>query len=98
MGARRGRPVDNTRYVDDLGRTPRRSRDMRKLLLLGVLVLAGCEGFIGPFQSRKPERVDDPQYTISEQERRGRDRLAIPAGDVGPQSGVELPPGYGVNR
>jgi len=71
---------------------------MRKLWMLGLLVLAGCQGVIGPFQSRKPERVDDPQYTISEQQRRGRDRLAIPAGDVGPQSGVELPPGYGVNR
>jgi hypothetical protein len=68
---------------------------MRKLLWVSLLLLAGCKGVVGPFQSRKPERVDDPQYTIGEQQRRGRDRLAIPAEDVGPQSGVELPPGYG---
>jgi hypothetical protein len=68
---------------------------MRKLILVGVLMLTGCQGIVGPFQVRKPERVDDPQYTIDEQQRRGRDRLAIPAQDVGPQSGVELPPNYG---
>jgi hypothetical protein len=68
---------------------------MRKFLVISLLLLAGCKGVNGPFQSRKPERVDDPQYTIDEQKSRGRDRLAIPAGDVGPPSGVELPRGTG---
>lgn len=54
---------------------------MRSLVLLGTLLLAGCQGVIGPFQHRKPERVDDPLIPISEQERRGRDRLAIPETD-----------------
>ena len=52
---------------------------MRRLILMGaLLVLAGCQSTVGPFQHRKPERVDDPLLTISEQERRGRDRLALP--------------------
>jgi hypothetical protein len=51
---------------------------MRALVLLGALLLAGCQNIIGPFQHRKPERVDDPLLTIPEQEQRGRDRLAIP--------------------
>jgi hypothetical protein len=51
---------------------------MRKLLLLGVLFLSGCQNVVGPFGYRPPQRVDDPNYTIREQERRGRDRLALP--------------------
>ncbi len=67
---------------------------MRRMLIVGLLLLAGCRNVIGPFEYRKPERVDDPHYTISEQQRRGRDRLALPA-DNGPPTGVALPPGYG---
>jgi hypothetical protein len=51
---------------------------MRKLFLLGVLFLAGCQSVVGPLGYRPPLRVDDPNYTIPEQERRGRDRLALP--------------------
>lgn len=52
---------------------------MRSFILMGALLLiTGCQSTVGPFQSRKPERVDDPLLTISEQERRGRDRLALP--------------------
>jgi hypothetical protein len=51
---------------------------MRRLLLLGILLLAGCQNVQGPFQARRPERVDDPLLTINEQQRRGRDRLALP--------------------
>jgi hypothetical protein len=51
---------------------------MHRFLLIGVLLLAGCQNVVGPFQSRRPERVDDPLLSINEQQRRGRDRLALP--------------------
>jgi hypothetical protein len=51
---------------------------MKRLLLGGVLVLAGCQNIVGPFQPRGPYRVDDPFLPISEQQRRGRDRYALP--------------------
>ncbi len=51
---------------------------MRRLFLTGVLLAAGCENVIGPFQARPPQRVDDPRLPIAEQERRGRDRLPLP--------------------
>ena len=51
---------------------------MRRLALLCALLLVGCQGVVGPFQSRTPQRVDDPLLTTAEQQRRGRDRLALP--------------------
>lgn len=51
---------------------------MRKLLLLGLLLLAGCQNTVGPFGYRPPQRVDDPSLPIAEQQRRARDRYAIP--------------------
>jgi hypothetical protein len=61
---------------------------MRRLLLLGTLLLAGCQNLVGPFRARGPERVDDPLLTINEQQRRGRDRLALPVESptVGPRT------------
>jgi hypothetical protein len=67
---------------------------MRRLLILGVLLLAGCETVRGPLQPREPQRVDDPRYSIPEQERRGRDRLAVPdeTKTVAPQiPGINVP-------
>lgn len=69
---------------------------MHRFILLGALVLtAGCQSVVGPFQSRQPERVDDPRFTIAEQQRRGRDRLALPddTGAVGPPAGILRPGG-----
>jgi hypothetical protein len=43
-----------------------------------MLLLAGCQGVVGPFQARQPTRVDDPILTIAEQQRRGRANLALP--------------------
>jgi len=51
---------------------------MRRLLMVALVALAGCRGVTGPFQQRTPQRVDDPSVPIAEQERRGRDRLALP--------------------
>lgn len=64
---------------------------MRRLFLLSVLLLVGCRSTVGPFAPRAPERVDDPRLPISEQERRGRDRLAYPVESpaVGPRTYAE---------
>lgn len=56
---------------------------MHRLLLLGILFLAGCQNVVGPFQHRDPQRVDDPILTINEQQRRGRDRIALPEDRTG---------------
>ncbi len=70
---------------------------MRQLFLLGILLCAGCQGVLGPFAPRKPERVDDPLLTIGEQQRRGRDRLALPeeSRTVAPRTGTERPGTFG---
>jgi hypothetical protein len=51
---------------------------MRKLLLLGLLLLIGCQNTVGPLAPRPPRRVDDPALPISEQQKLGRERLALP--------------------
>jgi hypothetical protein len=51
---------------------------MRRLLVVGLLFLAGCQGVQGPMAPRTPQRVDDPLLTIGEQERRSRARLSLP--------------------
>jgi hypothetical protein len=73
---------------------------MRQLLLPAVLLLAGCQGVIGPREPRQPVRVDDPRVSIAEQERRGRDRLALPdASSLLPQtSGETRPMSNGLDR
>ena len=65
---------------------------MRKLILLGLLFLAGCQNTVGPFGYRRPLRVDDPNLPIEEQERRGRDRLALPDITSEKDPGVEILP------
>ncbi|MCC6418853.1 MAG: hypothetical protein IT429_11515 [Gemmataceae bacterium] len=51
---------------------------MRRLLVVCVLGLAGCQSVRGPLEPRPPQRVDDPRYSIPEQERRGRAALPLP--------------------
>jgi hypothetical protein len=52
---------------------------MKRLLWAGAFfLLLGCKSVVGPFGYRTPERVDDPRLPIAEQERRGRDRYALP--------------------
>jgi hypothetical protein len=65
---------------------------MCRFVLLVALLAAGCNNIVGPFEHRKPERVDDPLLSIPEQEREGRARLPLPVESraVGPDSGVEL--------
>ena len=69
---------------------------MHRLYLAGLLFLAGCQNVTGPFEHRKPERVDDPLLSITEQQRRGRDRLALPEDSVlAPRAGVDAPGPHG---
>jgi hypothetical protein len=66
---------------------------MRRLLCLGVLLLAGCH-LVGPRERRGlTDRVDDPHLTLDEQERRARDRLALPdqSPNLGPRTYMEYP-------
>lgn len=62
---------------------------MRRLWILGVLLLAGC----GLFGQRQPMRVDDPSVNTTEQERRARARLPLPdeSNVSGPRSGAARP-------
>lgn len=58
---------------------------MRKIILLGILFLTGCQGVVGPLQYRQPKRADDPLLPIYEQQKLGRDQFALPDTDY--QSG-----------
>ena len=63
------------------------------LLLLPLLTLAGCTRYEGPLEVRRKDRADAPGYTIEEQERRGRERYAIPEDDprIGPKAYADRP-------
>jgi hypothetical protein len=67
---------------------------MRKLFCLGLLLVVGCQNTAGPFAARPGiGRVDDPSYSIADQQSRGRDRLALPDDFSGlaPKTGAALP-------
>ena len=70
---------------------------MRRLFFLVVILAAGCNNVRGPFESRQPQRVDDPLLSTREQQRVGRASLALPdeSPAVGPGSGVFLPGPHG---
>ena len=63
---------------------------MRRMMLFGVLILAGCQNTIGPLANRNRERPDQAQYDIEEQKRRGRDRYSLPDDSplIGPRTGI----------
>ena len=72
---------------------------MRNILIAGsLLIVAGCQNVVGPFQARAPMRVDDPALTIAEQQRWGRDRFAMPDESpwIAPPTGLPLPGQWGV--
>jgi len=60
---------------------------MRQILLLGILLLVGCQStVVGPLgRASCPQRADCPGLSIGEQERRGRSYLAFP--DTSPATG-----------
>jgi hypothetical protein len=63
-------------------------------LLAGLIVGAGCEGVVGPFQRcAPPVRPDNPCLPIGEQEKIGRAELALPQKSpaVAPRTYAEEP-------
>ncbi len=60
---------------------------MRRILLVGVLCLAGCQSVVGPFETRR-ERADDPLLTSAEQQRKARYLHAYADEDLAARSNV----------
>jgi hypothetical protein len=70
------------------------AESMRRILLVGLVVLCGCPGLQGPRARQcNPEVVADPCLSTTVQEMRGRDRLALPepSNDVAPRTYAENP-------
>ena len=68
----------------------------RNVLFLGLglvgLIGVGCKDYDGPRQLRGQPRPDLPQYSIEEQQSRGRGRYAIPEDDrTTPKGYVDRP-------
>lgn len=70
----------------------------RRLLLLLVIALAGCNRFSGPLETRRMRRPDAPapdgrRYTIEEQQIRERERMAVTEDDfrIGPKGFIDRP-------
>jgi hypothetical protein len=67
---------------------------MRRVWLLGALLCAGCANIEGPVEHyRNYRRPDVPSLPISEQEKRGREQLAIPEykPNVAPGNDIQFP-------
>ncbi|MFM7148508.1 MAG: hypothetical protein ACKO23_01575 [Gemmataceae bacterium] len=67
---------------------------MRKWYVVGLLLLAGCAGTVGPLQRRhRTDRIDDPRLTPDQQKERERDRLPLPDASwgVGPRTYSDNP-------
>lgn len=62
-------------------------------LAVGLVVLMGCNRFLGPREVRQLGRPDAPGYTIEEQQRRGRERLTVIEDDfrIGPKTYADRP-------
>jgi hypothetical protein len=68
---------------------------MQRLFLVGVVVLAGCTGVVGP-RCRPPVppgAIANPTLTPDEQRQREREFLALPSGSpaVGPPTYADNP-------
>jgi hypothetical protein len=58
---------------------------MRTLLLVGVIVMTGCQGTVGPRRRNPDDNILIPNSTPSEQSTQQRDKL--PFGDASPEAG-----------
>ena len=66
---------------------------MRRSWIVLILLMAGCQNVRGPLQPQPASRIDDPRYTITEQEARARDRFAAPydMGNTAPSLQTPVP-------
>ncbi|MGL4552779.1 MAG: hypothetical protein ACRC33_16510 [Gemmataceae bacterium] len=58
---------------------------MRTLLLVGLILMTGCQGTVGPRRRTPDDDILVPGSTPSEQKAQQRDRL--PFGDASPSAG-----------
>jgi hypothetical protein len=70
----------------------------RVLFLLALVAVVGCERYSGPLETRRMDRVDGrapdgSRYTIEEQKKRARERLAVSEDDfrIGPKGYIDRP-------
>lgn len=71
---------------------------MRRLLFFGAVLLAGCSSVEGPVEHyRNFQRPDHPALPIYEQEKLGREQLAMPEfhKSVAPPLGIDFPGPHG---
>jgi hypothetical protein len=71
-------------------------RRLKIAVLLGLV--AGCQNIAGPFAARPPVRVDDPLLPISEQQRLGREYLALPDENTNLAPQAPARPGLGYDK
>lgn len=73
------------------------TRTLLILTAVAVISTGACCNTARVRDARNKPRPDDPHYTIEEQQRRARDKYALPQEDfrVGPRTGSELPGGIG---
>lgn len=64
---------------------------MRKVCLLGLLALWGCQSVVTPLEPRRPDRADDPLLSTGEQQRKARFLHAYSDEELAPRSSVERP-------
>jgi hypothetical protein len=66
---------------------------MLAAVVLATAALAGCKDFNGPRKAIAKPKPDLPQYTIEEQQRRGRDKYTIPEDNyrIGPDLNIDRP-------
>ncbi len=65
---------------------------LRRLVVLGLLALAGCQSTRGPLGYERSGRADDPMLSIQEQKARGRERYAYVEDDrLAPRTYVDRP-------
>ena len=64
----------------------------RRVSLVALMALSGCQSVSGPLAYRRPERVDDPRLSIDEQKARGRERYSYIEDDrLTPKTYVDRP-------
>lgn len=75
--------------------SPRKGAEkMRRLVLVNLLLLAGCTGLTGPrMRDANPQKVDLPWLPIPEQQDRAKANLAYPNIQYGvaPRTWAEIP-------